>query len=145
MEKVNTISFTSLEKAQIRIVIKDLTHIYKKYGIIKEEPKFVIQKEFNAAFNEILEGSTQRYLNPKTSKVSKKKTTIIEVLDKNGKCLIEYDTNKKNPYFWYQHDRVYMILKEKFLLHDENIQLLMESLVKTQYKIKGCYVHLVWL
>ncbi len=96
----------------------------------------VSQEEFNKSFNDILEGSTQRYLDPKTEKVSKRKTTHIEILNKNGEWLIDYDSNPKDPHFWYQYDRVYLIFHNKLSLKDEEIQLLMKSLMETQYKMK---------
>jgi hypothetical protein len=102
-----------------------------------EKVKMAIDQEsFNKAFNDILKGSTQRYLNPDTSKVSKKKTSRIEVLDSNGEWLVEYDTDPENSYFWYQLDRVYVILRDKFSLQREEIQGLMKSLVETQFKMK---------
>ena len=97
----------------------------------------VSQEEFNKAFHEILKGSTQRYLNPKTEKVSEKKTSRIEVLDKNGRWLLDYDPDPKNSHFWYQYDRVYYVLLKKFSLQYEEIQPLMKSLVESQYKMQG--------
>ena len=96
----------------------------------------VDQESFNKAFNDILDGSTQRYLDPKTEVVSKKKTTRIEVLNSNGKWLIDYSTAPENSYFWYQYDRVYVILRDKLSLQFEEIQLFMKSLVETQFKMK---------
>lgn len=100
--------------------------------------------EFNKAFNDILKGSTQRYLNPKTNKVSKNKTTRIEVLDKYGNWLLDYNTDKKNPYFRYQYDRVYTILREQLSLQDEEEESLMKRLIATQYKMKDIHPF-VWV
>ena len=97
----------------------------------------VDQESFNKSFNDILKGSTQRYLNPETNKVSKKKTSRIEVLNSKGSWLVEYDTDPENSYFCYQYDRVYSILQDKFSLQNAEIQTLMKSLVETQFKIKG--------
>ena len=97
----------------------------------------VDQESFNKAFNDILDGSTQRYLDPKTEVVSKKKTTRIEVLNSNGKWLIDYSTAPENSYFWYQYDRVYVILRDKLSLQFEEMQPLMKSLAETQYNLKG--------
>jgi CTP:phosphocholine cytidylyltransferase-like protein len=97
------------------------------------------QDAFNKAFNNILKGSTQRYLNSdiNTNKVTKKKTSRIEVLDKNGNWLLDYDSNPKNPHFWYQYGRVYLILCNTFSLQDKEIQAIMKSLVESQYNLKG--------
>jgi hypothetical protein len=95
----------------------------------------VSQKEFNKAFNEILEGSTLRYINPETNKVSKKKTSNPQVLNAEGKWLIDY--NSGNPHFWYQYDRVYCVLRDKFSLQVGEMKRLMKSLVDTQYKMQG--------
>ncbi len=134
--KSNQISLTSLEKEQIRTAIKNLTNILNKYEV--KEANMVSQTAFNKAFNKILDGSTQRYLNTNrnTDEVSKKKTSRIEVLDSNGNWLLDYSTDPENSYFWYQFDRVYTILQNQFSLQFEEMQPLMKSLVETQYKMK---------
>ena len=95
------------------------------------------QESFNKAFNEILEGSTQRYLNIKTDEVSTEKTTRIQVLNKDGEWLIDYAIDTKNPHFYYSYSRIYTILRIQFSLQDEEIQSLVKSLMGTQYKMKG--------
>ena len=134
--KSNQISLTSLEKEQIRTAIKNLTNILNKYEV--KEANMVSQTAFNKAFNKILDGSTQRYLNTNrnTDEVSKKKPSRIEVLDSNGNWLLDYSTDPENSYFWYQFDRVYTILQNQFSLQFEEMQPLMKSLVETQYKMK---------
>ena len=99
----------------------------------------VDQESFNKAFNDLLKGSTRRYLNTNrnTDEISKKKTARIEVLNSNGNWLLDYSTDPENSYFWYQFDRVYIILQSHFSLQDEEIQSLMKSMVDTQYKMKG--------
>jgi hypothetical protein len=97
----------------------------------------VSQEEFNKAFHEILKGSTQRYLNPKTEKVSEKKTSRIEVLDSNNKWLIIYNTAKKNPSFLYSYFRVLLILRKQFSLQDDELQVLMKRMVEDHFKMKG--------
>ncbi len=106
-----------------------------------EKVKMAIDQEsFNKAFNEILEGATQRYFDSKTRNFSEKETTRIMVLDKDAEWLIDYDTNEKYPHFYYQYDRVYSILMKKFSLEfDGSIQTLMKSLVETQYKMKDTF------
>lgn len=103
----------------------------------KKSDNIITQEEFNKAFNDILKGSTYGYLDPKTGKVSRKKTSRIEVLDKNGKLLLDYDTDLRNPHFWYHYDRVYYILRDQFSLESDEIQSLMKSIVEEQYKMKG--------
>ena len=103
---------------------------------VEEKKNKVTQESFNKAFNEIIEGSTQRYLDPETGRVSKKKTSRIEVLDSNDKWLIDYDTNPEDSYFWYQYDRVHVILRDKFSLQFKEIQRLMKRMVETQFKMK---------
>lgn len=104
---------------------------------LTENNTILSQDEFNKAFNKILKGSTQRYLDPDTDfiKVSNQKTTRIEVLDKNNEWLIDYDTNPKNTHFWYHYDRVYYVLQNLHPLQHDDIQRRMKSLVETQYKI----------
>ncbi len=94
----------------------------------------VTQEEFNKAFNEILEGSTQRYINPETGNISKKKTLMIQVLNSKGEWLIDYNTDPKNSYFYYQDKRVYCALRDKFSLLCKEFQPLMKNLVEKQYK-----------
>ena len=95
------------------------------------------QDAFNKAFNNILKGSTQRYLDPDIDfiKVSNQKTTRIDVLDKNNEWLIDYDTNPKDTHFWYHYDRVYDVLQNLHHLQHDDIQRCMKRLVETQYKI----------
>jgi hypothetical protein len=97
----------------------------------------VSQEEFNKAFNKILEGSTQRYLNHLTDEVSTEKTTRIQVLNPEGEWLIDYDIDTKKPHFYYRYSRIYTILRIQFSLQDEEIQSLVKSLMWAQYKIKG--------
>ena len=134
--KSNPISLTSLELEQIGTAIKNLTNILNKYEV-KEEATTVSQKDFNKAFNDILDGSTQRYLNPKTGEVSTKKTSRIEVLDSNGHWLLDYDCDPENRHFWYQYRGVYSILQDNFSLQDDELYALMKSLAETQYNLKG--------
>ena len=100
----------------------------------------ISQKEFNKAFNDILEGSTQRYLNHNTDPFirleSKKKTSRIRVFDKNDNWLIDYDTDPKNPHFWYSYHRVYAMLSKNFSLHYEEIQAFLKCLGETQFNVK---------
>ena len=135
--KSNPISLTSLELEQIGTAIKNLTNILNKYEVKEEEATGVSQKDFNKAFNDILDGSTQRYLNPKTGEVSTKKTSRIEVLDSNGHWLLDYDCDPENRHFWYQYRGVYSILQDNFSLQDDELYALMKSLVETQYNLKG--------
>ena len=131
-QKFNTSVLTSNESEQIRTAIKILTNILDKYDV---NNNVVTKTEFNKAFNKILEGSIQRYLNPETGEISAKKTSRIEVLNKNGNWLLDYD--KKKPHFWYSYYRVYTIFMNTFSLKDVDRLRLMKSLVETQYKMKG--------
>ena len=99
----------------------------------------VDQESFNKAFNDLLKGSTQRYLNTNrnTDEISEKETARIEVLDSNGHWLLDYDCDPENRHFWYQYDRVFSILQDKFSLQDDELYALMKSLVETQYNLKG--------
>lgn len=125
--KSNPISLTSLELEQIGTAIKNLTNILNKYEV-KEEATTVSQKKFNVAFNKILKSSIQTHKN---------KTSNITVLDIDGNWLLDYYTNPKNSHFWYQYDRVYCVLRDKFSLQTDEIQAFMKSLVETQYKMPG--------
>ena len=104
---------------------------------LSETNPILSQDEFNKAFNNILKGSTQRYLDPdiNINKVSKKKTTRIEVLDKKGNWLLDYDTNKKKAHFWFREDTFHDILQDKFSLQYDEFQSCMKSLIETQYKM----------
>jgi len=138
--------------------LKKLRKMYKENPILKEafEDTFssdelgltetntiLSQDEFNKAFNKILKGSTQRYLDIdiNTSKISKKKTTRIEVLDKNNEWLLDYDTNPPHTYFWYSYDRVYNILKTTLSIEPYDIKIFMKSLVETQYKMPDTFIN----
>ena len=110
---------------------------------LTENNTILSQDEFNKAFNKILKGSTQRYLDIdiNTSKISKKKTTRIEVLDKNNEWLLDYDTNPPHTYFWYSYDRVYNILKTTLSIEPYDIKIFMKSLVETQYKMPDTFIN----
>jgi len=128
--------------------LEKLRKMYNENPILKEafEDAFssdelnntpiVYQCEFNIAFNKILEGSTQIYLNTERHKVSTEKTSRIEVLNSKGMWLLEYDTDPENSYFFYQYDRVYLILQDIFCCTDEQLDSLMKTLVETQFNIK---------
>jgi hypothetical protein len=102
-----------------------------------KEPDKHTQEEFNKAFNEILEGSTQRYMNPETGKVSKKKTSNHQVLNAKGEWLLSYDTDPNYFYFQYHYGRLFSILREKFSFKLGEFQSLMKSMVESRYKMKG--------
>ena len=110
---------------------------------LTENNTILSQDEFNKAFNKILKGSTQRYLDIdiNTSKISKKKTTRIEVLDKNNEWLLDYDTNPPHTYFWYSYDRVYNILKTTLSIEPYDIKIFMKSLVEKQYKMPDTFIN----
>ena len=137
--------------------LEKLRKMYKENPILKEafEDTFssdelgltetntiLSQDEFNKAFNKILKGSTQRYLDIdiNTSKISKKKTTRIEVLDKNNEWLLDYDINPTRTYFLYSYDRVYNILKTTLSIEPYDIKIFMKSLVETQYKMPDTFI-----
>jgi hypothetical protein len=105
--------------------------------VSEHELSTVSQEDFNKAFNEILEGATQRYIDPETGKVSEKKTSNIQLLNANDEWLIDYDTNPKDSHFWYQDERVFYPLQDKFSLQDGEMKRFMKSLIETQYKKKG--------
>ena len=138
--------------------LEKLRKMYKENPILKEafEDTFssdelglsetnpiLSQDEFNKAFNNILKGSTQRYLDPDTDfiKVSKKKTTRITVLDKNNEWLLDYDINPTRTYFLYSYDRVYNILKTTLSIEPYDIKIFMKSLVETQYKMPDTFIN----
>lgn len=123
------------ENPILKVAFED-TFSKDELGLTENNP-ILSQDAFNKAFNNILKGSTQRYLDIdiNTNSVSKKKTTRIEVLDKNNEWLIDYDTNPKNTHFWYHYDRVYYVLQNLHPLQHDDIQRRMKSLVETQYKI----------
>ena len=132
--KSNQISLTSLELEQIGTAIKNLTNILNKYEV-KKEATTVSQKKFNVAFNNILKGLTKRYLS-KTGEFTIKKTFRIEVCNTKGEWLINYSTNPENPHFWYNYDRIYVILQNQLSLQDYELQRLMKRLVESQFKMK---------
>lgn len=105
--------------------------------VSEHELSTVSQEEFNTAFNDLLKGSTQRYLDPETREVSENETSMIQVLDSKGEWLIDYSTDPRKPHFWYQDDRVFSPLSDKFSLKVDEMQRLMKNMVETQYKKKG--------
>lgn len=105
-----------------------------KKNLIQEKFR---QEKFNKAFNDILKGSRQRYLySNQTHIVSKNKSSRIEVLNSDGNWLIDYDSDPENSHFWYQEDRVFWVLRNKFSLQYNEMQLHMKNLIETQYNLK---------
>ena len=105
-----------------------------KKNLIQEKFR---QEKFNKAFNDILKGSRQRYLySNQTHIVSKNKSSRIEVLNSDGYWLIDYDSDPENSHFWYQEDRVFWVLRNKFSLQYNEMQLHMKNLIETQYNLK---------
>lgn len=105
-----------------------------KKNLIQEKFR---QEKFNKAFNDILKGSRQRYLySNQTHIVSKNKSSRIEVLNSDGNWLIDYDSDPENSHFWYQDDRVFWVLRNKFSLQYNEMQLHMKNLIETQYNLK---------
>lgn len=128
----------TLLTSQLCQILSDRLDVEEDIDIEKSEC-FISQDAFNDVFNKILEGAKKRYLDPVTGEDSENETSRIEVVDNKGNWLIDYNTSENRPHFWYQYDRVYVVLKNYFLLeleHDE-LQLLMLNLVETEYKMKG--------
>ena len=135
---INNIDIRGINKNRFYVEICKLFNNYQnKTSITYNLCITHLQNKFNIAFNKILEGSTQRYLNIKTDEVSTEKTTRIQVLNKDGEWLIDYAIDTKNPHFYYRYSRIYTILRIQFSLQDEEIQSLVKSLMGTQYKMKG--------
>jgi len=118
-------------------IIKDICLQMIAFSTSEAIKKNLIQEKFNKAFNDILKGSRQRYLySNQTHIVSKNKSSRIEVLNSDGYWLIDYDSDPENSHFWYQEDRVFWVLRNKFSLQYNEMQLHMKNLIETQYNLK---------
>jgi len=118
-------------------IIKDICLQMIAFSTSEAIKKNLIQEKFNKAFNYILKGSRQRYLySNQTHIVSKNKSSRIEVLNSDGYWLIDYDSDPENSHFWYQEDRVFWVLRNKFSLQYNEMQLHMKNLIETQYNLK---------
>lgn len=118
-------------------IIKDICLQMIAFSTSEAIKKNLIQEKFNKAFNDILKGSRQRYLySNQTHIVSKNKSSRIEVLNSDGNWLIDYDSDPENSHFWYQEDRVFWVLRNKFSLQYNEMQLHMKNLIETQYNLK---------
>ena len=118
-------------------IIKDICLQMIAFSTSEAIKKNLIQEKFNKAFNYILKGSRQRYLySNQTHIVSKNKSSRIEVLNSDGNWLIDYDSDPENSHFWYQDDRVFWVLRNKFSLQYNEMQLHMKNLIETQYNLK---------
>ena len=118
-------------------IIKDICLQMVAFSTSEAIKKNLIQEKFNKAFNDILKGSRQRYLySNQTHIVSKNKSSRIEVLNSDGNWLIDYDSDPENSHFWYQDDRVFLVLRNKFSLQYNEMQLHMKNLIETQYNLK---------
>jgi hypothetical protein len=104
-------------------------------GKIEETPKAVVTQE---EFNKFFEENILSQVDPsKTIFPNKNSFSKIKLFNSNGEWLFEYNTDPENSYFWYQFDRVYLILRDKFSLQDSALQALMKSLVESHFKMKG--------
>jgi len=96
----------------------------------------ITQYEFNTAFNEILKGSIKRlYWEGNKTRFEINTTTRFEISQKKRKWLIEYDNNPENPHFWYNYERIYVILQNKFSLDHTIFQEFMIHIMHTQFNI----------
>ena len=69
--------------------------------------------------------------------MSKTPTSRILLKNSDGKWLFDYDYDKKNSYFEYSYARVSTIIINKFHLQDDEIQILMKSLVEKHFNLDG--------
>ena len=69
--------------------------------------------------------------------MSKIPTSRILLKNSNGNWLFDYDYDKKNSYFEYSYSRVSTIIINKFNLQDDEIQILMKSLVEKHFNLYG--------
>jgi hypothetical protein len=94
------------------------------------------QEEFNKFFEENIlsqiDYSKTTFLD-NNSHVSKIPINRIQLNNSNGEWLFDYSYDQKHPYFWYQHDRVYLILNMQFLLQDNEIQQYMKSMIEKHF------------
>ena len=118
-------------------IIKDICLQMVAFSTSEAIKKNLIQEKFNKAFNDILKGSRQMYLySNQTHIASKNKSSRIQVLNSDGYWLIDYNSDPENSHFWYQEDRVFWVLRNKFSLQYNEMQLHMKNLIETQYNLK---------
>ena len=135
---INNIDIRGINKNRFYVEICKLFNNYQnKTSVTYNLCITHLQNQFNIAFNKILEGSTQRYRDPKTGGVSTKKTSWIAILNNHGNRLLDYNTDNKKSHFWYSYDRVCAIFMNKFSLQDVDRNRLMKSLVETHFKLPG--------
>ena len=91
------------------------------------------QEEFNKFFEEEILSK----IDPtKTSFPIENSFSCIHLCNSRGEWLLDYDTDPKNPHFWYQFNRVNCVLRDKFSLQDNAIERLMKSPVETNFNLK---------
>ena len=135
-------SFTLTEGIEVykslRKIIDTLT---KKFSIEEleskreEAPKSVVtQEEFNKFFEENILSKIDQ---TQTFFPDENNFSCIGLCNSRGEWLLDYDYNPENSYFYYQYDRVYTIIMNKFSLQDSALQTLMKSLVESHFKMKN--------
>jgi hypothetical protein len=139
-------SFTLTEGIEVykslRKIIDTLT---KKFSIEElkskreEEPKaLVTQEEFNKFFEEEILSKIDQ---TQTIFPDKNSFSRIGLCNSIGGWLFVYNTDPEDFYFYYQYDRVYTIIMNKFSLQEDELQALMKSLVESHFNLSnpGCY------
>ena len=92
------------------------------------------QEEFNKFFEEEILSKVDP---TKTRFPTKNSFGFIQLYNSKGEWLLDYDYNPKSAYFYYQFDRVYCVLRDKFSLQDRALQALMKSLVESHFNLNG--------
>jgi hypothetical protein len=96
--------------------------------------KVVTQEEFNKFFEENI---LSRVDASKTISPDKVNFSRIQLCNYKGEWLLDYDYNPRNTHFKYHYNRVYIILRDKFSLQDDELQVLMKSLIESHFYLKG--------
>jgi hypothetical protein len=111
----------------------------------EEEPEETLEEtleeKFERVWNENIMLSMLRYCSHVFINSDGKETSIptsrIRVMDSNRDWLFDYNYDPNKANFWVSYGRVWVVLKEKVVNNDEEIQRLMSVQVEKQFGLKG--------
>ena len=64
-------------------------------------------------------------------------TSRFEILNENWEWLFDIDYDSKNPDFWYSYYRIFIFLKLKYLINQDDFQEVMKSILEEHLNLNG--------
>ena len=103
--------------------------------------------KISKAINEPLEGNGKEIIDFIKSKIDgltifQMNDYEINFMDNEGKCIMQQDS--KNDRLWVSYDDIWSVLKYKYLLNYDDIQIVIKGMVELAFKMMVSTPFIIW-